>query len=125
VAHVITVERRVTPAAVADARGSDVSDAGGAGAVAGSAPAPETVRYDVVGPLFFGSSNDLVEHFSYGDDPATVVVDLSRAQVWDASSVAALDSVDEKFRAHGVSATFVGLDDRSQAFHGRLTGRLG
>ncbi|MET4051839.1 SulP family sulfate permease [Frigoribacterium sp. PvP054] len=128
VAHVITVERRVTPAAVADARGSDasdVSDAGGAGAVVGSAPAPETVRYDVVGPLFFGSSNDLVEHFSYGDDPATVVVDLSRAQVWDASSVAALDSVDEKFRAHGVAATFVGLDDRSQAFHGRLTGRLG
>jgi SulP family sulfate permease len=125
VAHVITVERHVTPGAVADARGSDVSEAGGAGAVTGSAPASETVRYDVVGPLFFGSSNDLVEHFSYGDDPEAVTVDLSRAQVWDASSVAALDSVDEKFRAHGVTATFVGLDDRSEAFHGRLTGRLG
>jgi SulP family sulfate permease len=138
VAHVITVERHVTPGAGAGAEAgsraaeaseaseaSDASNAGGAGAVAGGAPAPETVRYDVVGPLFFGSSNDLVEHFSYGDDPATVVVDLSRAQVWDASSVAALDSVDEKFRAHGVTATFVGLDDRSEAFHGRLTGRLG
>nr|WP_235477919.1 MULTISPECIES: SulP family inorganic anion transporter [unclassified Frigoribacterium] len=139
VAHVITVERHVTPGAVAgtgtgtgalgetsDASDvSNVSYAGGAGAVAGSAPAPETVRYDVIGPLFFGSSNDLVEHFSYGDDPEAVTVDLSRAQVWDASSVAALDSVDEKFRAHGVTATFVGLDDRSEAFHGRLTGRLG
>ncbi|WP_054145046.1 SulP family inorganic anion transporter [Frigoribacterium sp. RIT-PI-h] len=137
VAHVITVERHVTPGAVAGSGAldetSDVSDtsdasnasnAGGAGAVAGS-PAPATVRYDVVGPLFFGSSNDLVEHFSYGDDPEAVTVDLSRAQVWDASSVAALDSVDEKFRAHGVTATFVGLDDRSEAFHGRLTGRLG
>jgi SulP family sulfate permease len=138
VAHVITVERHVTPGAVADTEAgsrtaeasdasdaSDASNAGGAGAVVDGAPAPEAVRYDVVGPLFFGSSNDLVEHFSYGDDPATVVVDLSRAQVWDASSVAALDSVDEKFRAHGVTATFVGLDDRSEAFHGRLTGRLG
>ncbi|WP_082486631.1 SulP family inorganic anion transporter [Frigoribacterium sp. Leaf186] len=138
VAHVITVERHVTPGAVADteagsrtaeasnaSEASGASNAGGAGAVVDGAPVPETVRYDVVGPLFFGSSNDLVEHFSYGDDPATVVVDLSRAQVWDASSVAALDSVDEKFRAHGVTATFVGLDDRSEAFHGRLTGRLG
>ncbi len=138
VAHVITVERHVTPApagaGVTSGTGtlgtaSDTVDvapsAGGAGAVVDGPPAPETVRYDVVGPLFFGSSNDLVEHFSYGDDPATVTVDLSRAQVWDASSVAALDSVDEKFRAHGVTATFVGLDDRSEAFHGRLTGRLG
>ncbi|MFJ2355821.1 SulP family inorganic anion transporter [Frigoribacterium sp. NPDC087798] len=138
VAHVITVERHVTPApagaGVTSGTGtlgtaSDTIDvtpsAGGAGAVVDGPPAPETVRYDVVGPLFFGSSNDLVEHFSYGDDPATVTVDLSRAQVWDASSVAALDSVDEKFRAHGVTATFVGLDDRSEAFHGRLTGRLG
>ena len=138
VAHVITVERHVTPApagaGVTSGTGSlgTASDtvgvtpsAGGAGAVVDGPPAPETVRYDVVGPLFFGSSNDLVEHFSYGDDPATVTVDLSRAQVWDASSVAALDSVDEKFRAHGVTATFVGLDDRSEAFHGRLTGRLG
>jgi len=135
VAHVITVERHVTPGAVAgtgtmgETSGvSDVtnaSNAEGAGAVVDGAPAPETVRYDVIGPLFFGSSNDLVEHFSYGDDPEAVTVDLSRAQVWDASSVAALDSVDEKFRAHGVTATFVGLDDRSEAFHGRLTGRLG
>ena len=28
-----------------------------------------SVRYDVHGPLFFGSSNDLVERFSYGVDP--------------------------------------------------------
>ncbi|MBD8487061.1 SulP family inorganic anion transporter [Frigoribacterium sp. CFBP 8759] len=138
VAHVITVERHVTSAPAGATVTSDTGtlgtasdtvgvtpSAGGAGAVVDGPPAPETVRYDVVGPLFFGSSNDLVEHFSYGDDPATVTVDLSRAQVWDASSVAALDSVDEKFRAHGVTATFVGLDDRSEAFHGRLTGRLG
>ena len=35
-----------------------------------------TVRYDVYGPLFFGSSNDLVERFSYGIDPCIVAIDL-------------------------------------------------
>ncbi|SDR84274.1 sulfate permease, SulP family [Friedmanniella luteola] len=84
-----------------------------------------SVRYEVVGPLFFGSSNDLVERFSYADDPSVAVVDLHQAQVWDASTVAALDAVETKFRDHGVHAQIVGLDERSTAFHARLSGRLG
>jgi SulP family sulfate permease len=84
-----------------------------------------SVRYEVVGPLFFGSSNDLVERFSYADDPAQVVVDLSQAQVWDASTVAALDAVETKFRDHGRSVRIEGLDERSTRFHARLSGRLG
>ncbi|GAA4265796.1 SulP family inorganic anion transporter [Frondihabitans peucedani] len=83
-----------------------------------------SVRYDVHGPLFFGSSNDLVERFSYHDDPAHVVVDLGRAQIWDASSVAALDSIETKYAAVGATVEFAGLDERSEAFHRRLTGRL-
>jgi SulP family sulfate permease len=84
-----------------------------------------SVRYEVVGPLFFGSSNDLVERFSYADDPAEAVVDLSQAQVWDASTVAALDAVETKFGDHGVHVEIVGLDERSSVFHARLSGRLG
>jgi SulP family sulfate permease len=83
------------------------------------------VRYRVSGPLFFGSSNDLVEQFSYADDPATVVIDLTDGQIWDASTVAALDSIQAKYADHGASVTVVGLDERSTDFHGRLTGRLG
>ena len=79
----------------------------------------------VHGPLFFGSSNDLVEQFSYGDDPASVVVDFSRAQIWDASTVAVLDSIETKYPEHGGTVTFTGLDERSTAFHDRLTGQLG
>jgi SulP family sulfate permease len=85
----------------------------------------DTVRYRVSGPLFFGSSNDLVEQFSYADDPATVVIDLTDGQIWDASTVAALDSIQTKYADHGASVTVVGLDERSTDFHGRLTGRLG
>jgi SulP family sulfate permease len=85
----------------------------------------ESVRYEVVGPLFFGSSNDLVEHFAYADDPASVTIDLSRAQVWDASTVAALDSIETKYAGHGAAVAIVGMDERSTGFHGRLTGHLG
>jgi SulP family sulfate permease len=97
VAHVITVDRTTTDAAA---------------------------RYEVHGPLFFGSSNDLVERFSYSQDPATVVIDLTDAQVWDASSVASLDAIEQKYRAHGATVTFEGLTGRSGAFHKKLTGRL-
>jgi SulP family sulfate permease len=84
-----------------------------------------SVNYQVTGPLFFGSSNDLVDQFSYADDPPNVTVDLSQAQVWDASSVAALDSIETKYRNHGTNVTIEGLDERSTTFHQRLTGQLG
>ena len=83
-----------------------------------------SVRYLVTGPLFFGSSNDLVEQFSYALDPVDVEVDLSAAQIWDASSVAAVDSVEDKFTQHGCRVEITGLDSRSKEFHGRLSGQL-
>jgi SulP family sulfate permease len=82
------------------------------------------VRYDIHGPLFFGSSNDLVERFRYAGDPPTVVIDLTHSQIWDASSVATLDAIQSKYRDHGTSVAFTGLDARSLAFHRRLTGQL-
>jgi SulP family sulfate permease len=82
-------------------------------------------RYDVRGPLFFGSSNDLIDRFAYADDPEEAVVDLTHAQVWDASTVAVLDAIEQRYAEHGRRVTFEGLDERSAAFHARLTGRLG
>jgi SulP family sulfate permease len=83
-----------------------------------------SVRYIVHGPLFFGSSNDLVERFSYSADPNQVTIDLTHSQIWDASTVAALDSIEAKYRAQGRTVEFFGLDQRSTAFHERLTGQL-
>jgi SulP family sulfate permease len=39
--------------------------------------------------------------------------------------VAALDSIENKYREHGATVTFTGLDQRSSTFHQRLTGQLG
>lgn len=100
IAHVITVHRTIDPLTAA-------------------------VHYEVLGPLFFGSSNDLVEQFSYPLDPPTVTINLSQAQIWDASSVAALDSIETKYHGHGTTVIIEGLDERSAGFHQRLTGKLG
>jgi SulP family sulfate permease len=83
------------------------------------------VTYAVHGPLFFGSSNDLVERFEYAQDPAQVVIDFTHSQIWDASTVATLDANQTKYREHGAEVKFTGLDARSLAFHGRLSGNLG
>lgn len=84
----------------------------------------QSVRYDVHGPLFFGSSNDLVDRFDYLADPQTVVIDFSKSQIWDASTVAALDSIEMKYRQRDIAVQFIGLDERSRAFHARLSGKL-
>ena len=48
-----------------------------------------------------------------------------RDSVWDASTVAALDSVLTKYARHGIHAEVTGLNEASAAMHARLTGRLG
>ena len=85
----------------------------------------DQVRYTVDGALFFASSNDLTTQFSYAEDPAHVVIDLSRSHVWDASTVAALDAVTTKYARYGKQVRIEGLNDAASAFHGRLTGTLG
>ncbi len=85
----------------------------------------ESVLYTVRGPLFFASSNDLFEHFDYANDPKRVIIDLTHAQIWDASTVAALDGIEHRYRRYGAEVTIAGLDGRSSDFHSRLTGNLG
>jgi SulP family sulfate permease len=81
----------------------------------------DAVAYAVIGPLFFGSRNDLIERFSYASDPAQVTIDLSRAQIWDASTVASLDAIETKYRAQGATVAFLGLDERSTTLRNRLS----
>ncbi|WP_222195836.1 SulP family inorganic anion transporter [Modestobacter italicus] len=80
--------------------------------------------YQVRGALFFASSNDLYTQFDYAGDPHEVVIDLSGAQVWDASTVAALDAITHKYETRGKTATVVGLSDHSAARYQRHAGQL-
>ena len=83
-----------------------------------------SVCYRVHGPLFFASSNDLYEHFSYADDPSEVTIDLSSAVIWDASTVAALDAIEQRYQRYHARVTIIGLNGRSKELHQRLSGNL-
>ena len=102
VAHFVTVARTVT------------EDDGG-----------PVATYKVDGELFFASSNDLYTQFEYALDPERVVIDLHASHLWDASTIAALDAITEKYRHHGKTVTVVGLNDASVLMRERLGGKLG
>jgi sulfate permease, SulP family len=89
-------------------------------------PGPDggTQLYAVHGALFFASSNDLYTQFDYAGDPAHVVIDLTGASVWDASTVAALDAITHKYRTRGKAVEIVGLTGHSADRFERHTGRL-
>ncbi|HEX3814606.1 MAG TPA: SulP family inorganic anion transporter [Mycobacteriales bacterium] len=87
-------------------------------------PDGATVVYAVTGQLFFASSNDLADRFDYAGDPDRVVIDLSQAHVWDASSVATLDSIAAKYAARDKGVELIGLNGHSADLHGRLSGHM-
>jgi SulP family sulfate permease len=102
VAHFVTVERTLT------------EDDGG-----------QLATYRVDGELFFASSNDLYTQFEYALDPERVVIDMHASHLWDASTIAALDAITEKYRHHGKNVEVVGLNDSSVVMRERLAGKLG
>ena len=84
-----------------------------------------TRTYRVTGELFWASSNDLVYQFDYSGDPEHVVLDLTDADIWDASTVATLDAVQQKYAEKGKTLSVIGLDGASQERLDKLSGRLG
>lgn len=102
VAHFVTVERHV-----AEHFGAEIA------------------HYEVNGELFFASSNDLYTQFNYAEDPDQIVINLDNSHLWDASTIAVLDSVTEKYEKYGKTVEIVGLNVASSRMHERMGGKLG
>lgn len=83
--------------------------------------------YTVDGELFFASSNDLYTRFEYALDAepgiSRVIVDLHASHLWDASTIAVLDAVTEKYRRHGREIELIGLNAASVLMRERLAGK--
>ncbi|GAA4757973.1 SulP family inorganic anion transporter [Citricoccus nitrophenolicus] len=87
-------------------------------------PDAGSVTYRVDGELFWASSNDLYTQFDYAGDPARVVIDLTASHLWDASTIASLDAITEKYERYGTTVEVVGLNAASEQMRQRLSGRL-
>lgn len=70
-------------------------------------------RYQVVGQIFFSSADKFVAGFDFKEALDRVVIDLSKAHLWDITAVGALDKVVIKFRREGTSVSLIGLNEAS------------
>jgi SulP family sulfate permease len=70
--------------------------------------------YRVEGQLFFASVDDFNASFDFKEALELMTLDVSRAHIWDISSVAALDMVVLKFRREGAEVEIVGLNEASE-----------
>lgn len=91
----------------------------------GGADDIEAAYYTVEGELFFASSNDLTTQFEYTDDPTNVIIDVSGSHIWDASTVAALDTIITKYEGLGKEVYLKGMNQASEKLHSKLAGNMG
>jgi SulP family sulfate permease len=79
-----------------------------------------TRTYIVEGQLFFASAEDFMQAFDFREVLEKVVIDVSRAHIWDISSVAALDMAVLKFRRDGAEVEIIGMNEASETIVDRL-----
>ncbi|MCB1494465.1 MAG: SulP family inorganic anion transporter [Bauldia sp.] len=76
--------------------------------------------YVVEGQVFFASADAFTAAFDFKEALEKVTIDVSRAHIWDISSVAALDMVVLKFRREGAVVEIVGINEASETIVDRL-----
>lgn len=80
----------------------------------------ETRRYEVVGQVFFASSESFIQAFDFKEVNERVVIDLEQAHFWDLTAVGALDKVVMKFRREGAEVELVGMNEASRTIVDRF-----
>lgn len=76
--------------------------------------------YIVEGQLFYGSVEDFMNAFDFKESLEKVIIDVSRAHIWDISSVQALDMVILKFRRDGAEVEVIGMNEASETIVDKL-----
>ena len=70
--------------------------------------------YQVVGQVFFASSEQFIKSFDFKEVVEKVVIDLSQAHFWDITAVATLDKVVIKFKRDGAEVEVVGMSEATE-----------
>ena len=79
-----------------------------------------TRTHAVKGNLFFVTVTGFLDRFDFQEDVDRVVLDLSRAHVWDASAVGAIDKAVLRYRRRGVEMEVVGMNRHTSALVERV-----
>jgi sulfate permease, SulP family len=76
--------------------------------------------YIVEGQLFYGSVEDFMNAFDFKEALEKVIIDVTRAHIWDISSVQALDMVVLKFRRDGAEVEVIGMNEATETIVDKL-----
>lgn len=76
--------------------------------------------YVLEGQLFYGSVEDFADAFDFLEVLERVTIDVSRAHIWDISSVQALDMAILKFRREGADVQVIGMNEASETIVDKL-----
>ncbi|MDB5660618.1 MAG: SulP family inorganic anion transporter [Cypionkella sp.] len=69
--------------------------------------------YVVEGQIFFASADAFIDAFDPLNHQGPVTIDLSRAQLWDITALAAVEKVRDRFARNGLAVTVVGMNATS------------
>ena len=83
-------------------------------------PDGRTQTYQIEGQLFYGSVEDFMAAFDFKAAPESVVIDVSRAHIWDISSVQALDLAILKLRREGAEVEVIGMNEATETLVDKL-----
>ena len=72
------------------------------------------IVFAVEGQLFFASVDNFVDSFDFDLKNKSIVIDFSKADIWDDSAVGAIDKVVLKYRENYNTVTIEGLNSASQ-----------
>lgn len=70
--------------------------------------------YNVVGQVFFASSEQFIESFDFKEAVDKVVIDLTHAHFWDITAVSSLDKIVIKFRREGAEVQIIGMSEATE-----------
>ena len=76
--------------------------------------------YIVEGQLFYGSTEDFADAFDFREALDRVTIDVSRAHIWDISSVQALDMAILKLRREGAEVELIGMNEATETLVDKL-----
>ena len=72
-----------------------------------------SVTYVVEGQVFFASAESFIHAFDFTDRGRRIIIDLTRAHLWDITAIGALDKIVLKFRQAGDEVEVLGFNEAS------------
>ncbi len=76
--------------------------------------------YRIEGQIFFASADAFAASFDFKEVLERVVIDVSKAHIWDISGVTALDMAVLKFRREGADVELIGMNEASATIVDKL-----